>query len=212
MDIGSLRQEYLRAGLNRADLDQDPFKQFEHWFHQACEVKVPEPNAMSLATATAEGAPSIRTVLLKYFDREGLVFFTNFESRKSREIEQNPHVALLFFWADLERQIKIVGRAEKISTAETLKYFATRPRGSQLGAWCSQQSAVIGSRQLLEMKLDELKRKFRNHEVPLPSFWGGYRVAPHGFEFWQGRPNRLHDRFQYSRQGDGTWLIERLAP
>ncbi len=167
---------------------------------------------MSLATATAEAAPSIRTVLLKYFDRDGLVFFTNYESHKSREIEQNPQVALLFFWVDLERQIKIVGRAEKISTAESLKYFTTRPRGSQLGAWCSQQSSVISSRQLLEMKLDELKRKFREHEVPLPSFWGGYRVVPHGFEFWQGRPNRLHDRFEYSRQQDGNWLIERLAP
>jgi pyridoxamine 5'-phosphate oxidase len=212
MDIGDLRREYMQRGLRRADLESDPVDQFERWFHEACGSQVPEPNAMSLATVSSEGAPSLRTVLLKYFDRQGLVFFTNHESAKAQQIATNPQVALLFFWAELERQTKILGKAEKISTAESLRYFATRPRGSQIGAWCSRQSAVISSRQLLEMKLDELKRKFMNREIPLPSFWGGYRIVPHCFEFWQGRPNRLHDRFLYSRQENGSWIIERLAP
>jgi pyridoxamine 5'-phosphate oxidase len=212
MDIADLRREYMQRGLRRADLESDPFAQFEGWFHEACASQVPEPNAMSLATVSPEGAPSLRTVLLKYFDRQGLVFFTNHESTKARQIAANPQVALLFFWAELERQTKILGKAEKISTTESLRYFTTRPRGSQIGAWCSRQSSVISSRQLLEMKLDELQRKFMNREVPLPSFWGGYRVVPHCFEFWQGRPNRLHDRFLYSRQENGSWSIERLAP
>lgn len=212
MDIKDLRQEYRRTGLRRKDLKEDPLKQFELWFQQACEVNLPEPNAMSLATVSLTGEPSLRTVLLKYFDSEGFVFFTNYESTKARQIQDNPQVALLFLWVPLERQVKIVGKASKISTSESLKYFATRPRGSQLGAWCSQQSSVISSRQILEMKLDEMKRKFFNREVPLPSFWGGYRVVPHGIEFWQGRSNRLHDRFLYLRQEDGSWKIERLAP
>ena len=213
MDISDLRQEYTLKGLTREQLNQDPFKQFELWFQQACAANLPEPNVMSLATVSSTGQPSQRMVLLKYFDRRGLVFFTNYESKKSRQIEGNSQVSLLFFWLPLERQVKISGNAAKISTAESLKYFATRPRGSQIGAWCSQQSTVISSRKILELKFDEIKRKFQNQEIPLPSAWGGYRVVPHSFEFWQGRPNRLHDRFLYSRlNAESAWDIQRLAP
>ncbi|MDJ0536781.1 MAG: pyridoxamine 5'-phosphate oxidase [Xenococcaceae cyanobacterium MO_207.B15] len=213
MDIGNLRQEYALEGLRRKQLERDPFKQFELWFQQACAANLPEPNAMSLATASATAQPSQRMVLLKYFDRQGFVFFTNYESKKARQIEENPQVSLLFFWIGLERQVEICGNADKISTAESLKYFVTRPRGSQIGAWCSQQSTAISSRKMLEMKFDEIKRKFHNQEIPLPSAWGGYRVVPHSFEFWQGRPNRLHDRFLYSRScTESAWDIQRLAP
>jgi pyridoxamine 5'-phosphate oxidase len=212
MDIGNLRQEYALAELKRQDLYQDPFDQFELWFKQACDANLLEPNAMSLATASARAEPSVRIVLLKYFDREGFVFFTNYESRKAKQIQENPQVALLFFWAALERQVQILGTATRISTADSLKYFATRPRGSQIGAWCSQQSTAISSRKMLEMKFEEIKRKFLNRDIPLPSFWGGYRVFPHSFEFWQGRTNRLHDRFLYSPQADNSWAIQRLSP
>ena len=213
MDIGYLREEYTFKGLRREDLDDDPFQQFELWFKQACNANLPEPNAMCLATASATSKPSQRIVLLKYFDRQGFVFFTNYESQKAKEIEENAQVSLLFFWIGLERQLEISGKAIKISTGESLKYFATRPRGSQVGAWCSQQSMAISSRKILEMKFDEIKRKFQNREIPLPSSWGGYRVIPDGFEFWQGRPNRLHDRFLYSRSdSQADWKIERLAP
>lgn len=213
MDISDLRQEYTLKGLTREELNQDPFKQFELWFQQACDADLPEPNVMCLATVSPTGQPSQRMVLLKYFDRRGFVFFTNYESRKARQIEQNSQVSLLFFWVALERQIKICGNAAKIPTAESLKYFATRPRGSQIGAWCSQQSTVISSRTILELKFDEIKRKFQNREIPLPSAWGGYRVEPHSLEFWQGRPNRLHDRFLYSRlDAESAWDIQRLAP
>ena len=213
MDISDFRTEYVLQGLTREQLAPDPFKQFELWFQQACDANLPEPNAMSLATVSDTGQPSQRIVLLKYFDRQGLVFFTNYESKKARQIKANPQVSLLFFWVALERQVQISGKAIKISTAESLKYFATRPRGSQIGAWCSQQSTVISSRQMLEMKFDEMKRKFRDREIPLPSAWGGYRIVPHSWEFWQGRPNRLHDRFLYSRLDvESAWEIQRLAP
>ncbi len=213
MDISDIRQEYTLKGLSREELDRDPFKQFELWFQQACSANLPDPNAMSLATVSATGEPSQRMVLLKYFDRQGLVFFTNYESKKACQITENPQVSLLFFWTALERQVEIAGTANKIPTAESLKYFATRPRGSQIGAWCSQQSSAISSRKMLELKFAEIQRKFQNREIPLPSAWGGYRVIPHSFEFWQGRPNRLHDRFLYSRfNSESNWDIQRLAP
>jgi pyridoxamine 5'-phosphate oxidase len=212
MDIHKLRQEYTQAELRRKDLQADPFKQFELWFQQACHAELQEPNAMVLATASTTGEPSVRTVLLKYFDSQGFVFFTNYESRKARQISQNPQVSLLFLWLPLQRQVQITGRAEKVSTAESLSYFVTRPRGSQLGAWCSQQSSIISSQQLMSMQFEQMQQKFANREIPLPPFWGGYRVVPYRFEFWQGRPNRLHDRFQYLQQTDQSWEIQRLSP
>jgi len=211
MKLEELRKEYRQSGLRRADLHEDPFVQFERWFEQAVAAELTEPNAMSLATVSHDGEPSLRTVLLKFFDRGGFVFFTNHGSKKARQIEENPKVALLFPWLALERQLTIVGTAAKISTAQSMRYFASRPRGSQLGAWVSQQSTVISSRALLDMKLQEMRRRFRDGEVPLPSFWGGYRVVPRTFEFWQGRANRLHDRFLYTLD-EGSWSIERLAP
>lgn len=210
-DVSNLRREYCRAGLVLEDTEAEPVEQFRRWFDQALEVGLLEPNAMSLATVDAEGRPNVRTVLLKAYDRRGFVFYTNYGSRKADEIGGNPEVALLFPWLGLERQVKILGRAERVSTAESLKYFMSRPLGSRLGAWVSHQSQVIGSRQILEMKLDEMKRKFARGDIPLPDFWGGYRVVPRLFEFWQGRENRLHDRVQYRAEGD-AWMRERLAP
>jgi pyridoxamine 5'-phosphate oxidase len=193
-------------------LKENPFGQFALWFEQAMEAKVVEPNAMSLATTGADQKPLLRTVLLKSYDERGFVFFTNFESRKARQIAENANVCLLFPWLALERQVIIRGAAEKVSTAESLAYFVTRPRGSQLGAWVSAQSSVITTRSLLEQKWEEMKRKFSEGQVPLPSFWGGYRVVPADIEFWQGRASRLHDRFLYTREGHSAWRIDRLAP
>lgn len=212
MKLDDMREEYTRGELHRRDLDPDPVAQFTLWFDQACHAGIIEPNALSLATVGPDGRPTARTVLLKQYDARGFVFFTNLESRKSREIAGNPQVALLFPWIGLERQVVINGPAEKISPAETLAYFITRPLGSQLGAWASPQSRVVESRKFLEMKWDEIKRKFAAGQVPLPSFWGGFRVRPEQIEFWQGRQSRLHDRFLYSRADDGAWRIERLAP
>ena len=209
--IDQLRRVYVRNALERDDLDADPILQFQRWFEEACERIDTEPNAMTLATVDPQGAPAARIVLLKLFDREGFVFFTNLESRKAVHIEHNQAVALLFWWPELGRQIEIDGVAERISNAEAAKYFVTRPRGSQLGAWVSHQSEVLTSRKALEMKLDEIKRKFSKREVPLPSFWGGYRVVPSAIEFWQGQPDRLHDRFRYVLEGEG-WRMRRLAP
>lgn len=211
MDIGDLRREYTQDGLSRDRLAPDPFLQFEHWFTQANNAGVTEVNAMQLATANTQGRPSVRTVLLKSFDPQGFVFFTNYHSQKAHEMETNPQVAALFFWKELERQVEITGRAVKVSTLESLKYFTSRPRGSQLGAWVSAQSSIISNRKLLEMKLEEMKRKFGNGEIPLPDFWGGFRIIPDTIEFWQGRPNRLHDRFEY-RKRDESWEISRLSP
>lgn len=212
--VARLRAELMDLGLRRRDLDPDPIAQFERWFACACDTTIPEPNAMTLASVDAEGQPWLRTVLLKLYDQRGFVFFTNFGSAKARQIDSNNRVALLFPWVALARQVQINGRAERISTAESLSYFATRPRGSQIGAWASPQSQVIGSRSLLEQKVDQIKRRFGEGQVPLPDFWGGYRVVPERIEFWQGRYNRLHDRFRYSRTADGDqpWVIERLAP
>ena len=212
MDVSDLRRSTTGPALEREDLDDDPIVQFEHWFREACDSGRKDPNAMSLATVDPDGRPAARTVLLKYFDKKGFVFFTNLESTKAAQITQNCNVSLLFFWRELGRQVSVRGAAERLPTAETLKYFATRPRGSQIGAWVSAQSSVISSRTLLESKFDEIKRKFADKEVPLPSFWGGYRVVPTEIEFWQGRTNRLHDRFLFTRQDDGTWDVDRLAP
>ena len=212
MDIYQLREEYKQGELRRKDLQDDPFKQFETWFQQACNADLLEPNAMTLATVSEQGQPFMRTVLLKYFDHRGFVFFTNYESRKAHQIASNPRVSILFTWLALQRQIHITGTVEKVTTAESWEYFSSRPRGSQLGAWSSQQSSVISSRQLLLIQFEEIKRKFLNGEVPLPAFWGGYRIVPDSFEFWQGSPNRLHDRFLYSCQEDQSWGIQRLAP
>lgn len=213
MDLANLRNEYTLDGLRREQLQEDPFQQFELWFKQACDANLPEPNALNLATVSPEGQPTQRIVLLKYFDRAGFVFFTNYNSRKASQIKENNQVSLLFFWVGLQRQVQIGGKAEKVSTAESLKYFTTRPRGSQIGAWCSPQSSIISSRKILELQFEQMKTKFENREIPLPTSWGGYRVIPDSFEFWQGRENRLHDRFLYTRLEDQvSWEIQRLAP
>lgn len=211
MDIGDMRRDFESEGLDREQLDSDPVQQFEHWFNDAREAGILEPNAMSLATTGKDQQPDLRTVLLKYFDRQGFVFYTNYGSRKAGELEENPKAALLFPWIGLNRQVVVQGEVSRVSKTESLRYFASRPRGSQLGAWVSEQSRVISSRGLLEQKVAEIKRKFGDGEVPLPSFWGGYRVIPHRIEFWQGRPSRLHDRFEYLRSHDG-WTIQRLQP
>ena len=211
MDLAAFRKEYSDRGLTREELLTDPVAQFSEWFSQATELGLHEPNAMTLATVDASGMPYQRTVLLKYFDGDGFVFFTNYASRKAKQMEQNPKVSLLFPWITLERQVIIQGNVEKISTAESLKYFASRPRESQIGAWVSNQSEVITSRKFLMQKLAEIREKFAHGEIPLPSFWGGYRVVPQMIEFWQGGPARLHDRFLYRRNA-ATWEIDRLSP
>jgi pyridoxamine 5'-phosphate oxidase len=206
-----LRQQWMSRGLVRATLNPNPIKQFEYWYAEAIDSGIPEPNATSLATVDIDGQPWQRTVLLKLYDEAGFVFFTNYESAKARQIAANNRVGLLFPWVALGRQVKISGTAEKIPTAESLKYFASRPRGSQIGAWASPQSQIISSRSLLDAKIDEIRRKFSKGEVPLPSFWGGYRVTPFEIEFWQARECRLHDRFVYVKNG-ADWAIERRAP
>lgn len=212
MDIKGLRKEYANPVLTREMLDPDPYRQFERWFEQTCAAGLSEPNAMTLATVGADGQPTLRTVLLKLFDHDGFVFYTNYGSRKARQIAVNSRVALLFPWVKLARQVAITGVAEKVSLAESARYFASRPHESQLGAWISQQSAVLSSRQLLMNELEKIKARFKKGEVPLPDFWGGYRVRPASIEFWQGQTSRLHDRFLYTRQADASWTIERLAP
>lgn len=213
MDIGDYRREYMSAGLTREELDNDPIKQFETWFTQAKEAGIDDANALSLATFDPQEGPSVRTVLLKLFDEQGFVFFTNYNSRKSRQIELTGQAAMLFPWLPLNRQVKIEGRCERISSMESARYFASRPRGSQIGAWCSDQSEVIESRGFLEQKFREAAERFKSGGIPLPSFWGGYRLRPTLIEFWQGRENRLHDRFQFRRETQqDDWVIERLAP
>lgn len=212
MDLSHLRGKYITRGLDIKDLNPNPFLQFEKWFNDAMNEKLVEPNAFSLATVGTDMMPSIRTVLLKTFDEQGFVFFTNYKSKKAKQIEENPKAAALFPWLTLERQVKIEGSIEKISKTDSLKYFLSRPKGSQIGAWVSHQSEVISSRSLLEQKFDEMKKKFLKGEVPFPSFWGGYIIKPTKIEFWQGGQDRLHDRFVYELQDDNSWSISRLAP
>lgn len=212
MDIENFRREYLAGGLKREDLADDPLVQFRHWLDQTVASGLGDPTAMVVATVSPDGQPSQRIVLLKHIDEKGLVFYTNYGSRKAKEIAGNDHVSLLFPWNALERQVKICGRAEKISAAESLRYFLTRPRDSQLAAWASDQSRKISSRDFLMNQLAHMKEKYTEGEVPLPDFWGGIRVIPHEIEFWQGGEHRLHDRFVYELEGGGEWSIHRLAP
>jgi pyridoxamine 5'-phosphate oxidase len=211
-DLTGLRNEYVAHGLRRADLHPDPFHQFGAWFAAALAADIRDVNAMSLATATPAGKPSVRIVLLKGFDEHGFAFFTNYDSEKGRELEANPHAALVFYWVQLERQVRISGTVEKTSREDSAAYFHSRPVGSRLGAWASKQSEVVDARQVLDARLTEMTERYENGDVPLPPHWGGYRVKPDKFEFWQGRPNRMHDRFRYLRRADGSWQIDRLAP
>jgi len=210
-DLADLRREYEHDGLSREDLSPSPFEQFADWFEAIGKTEIADANAMVLATSTPDTGPTQRTVLLKYFGVEGFVFFTNLGSRKAQHIQAQSRVSLLFPWREMERQVEINGAATRISSAEALKYFSRRPRNSQLGAWVSHQSTVISSRAILENKLVEMLHRFADSAVPLPKFWGGFRVVPDRFEFWQGQPSRLHDRFQYLPDGDG-WSISRLSP
>jgi pyridoxamine 5'-phosphate oxidase len=210
--VARLRQEYTRAGLKESDADPDPIEQFRRWFDEALAADLHEPNAMTVATATPEGRPSGRIVLLKGFDERGFVFYTNYEGRKSGELETNPYAALVLYWGELERQVRIEGRVSRVSEEESDAYFAGRPRGSQLGAWVSEQSRPVEDRGALEERLRELEAEYEGREVPRPPFWGGYRVEPEVMEFWQGRENRLHDRLRYRRSDDEGWRRERLQP
>jgi pyridoxamine 5'-phosphate oxidase len=206
-----MRRPYGRGTLDLGDLLPDPIAQFKRWFDEAVGAGILDPNAMSLATATASGETSLRTVLLKAFNDEGFVFFTNLESTKARQIAENPNVSLLFPWLTLERQVIVNGTAARLPFADVVRYFVTRPRESQIAAWVSPQSRAIDARRVLEAKFEEMLRKFGAGEIPVPSFWGGYRVTPRTIEFWQGGEHRLHDRFLYRRGATG-WTVERLAP
>ncbi|HEY5752848.1 MAG TPA: pyridoxamine 5'-phosphate oxidase [Chthoniobacterales bacterium] len=213
IDPAELRREYARAGLRRSEMDPDPFREFAKWFDAAVASGNAEPNAMTLSTTNIDGFPSSRTVLLKVFDARGFCFFTNYGSRKARELAENPRASLTFFWYNLERQVSIAGSVERTSSEESAKYFHSRPRGSQLGALVSTQSEIIPNRAFLEQRLAELEAQYAGfNEIPLPDFWGGFRLKPVRFEFWQGRPNRLHDRFQYVLTDAGSWQMDRLSP
>jgi pyridoxamine 5'-phosphate oxidase len=211
VDASNLRKEYISAGLAKADLDPDPIVQFHEWFEKVIDADLHEPNAMILATATSDGKPSARTVLLKGYDERGFVFYTNYEGRKAGELETNSRCAILFYWGELERQVRIEGRASRLSGEESDAYFAGRPRGSRLGAWASEQSRPVEDRSILEERVRALEVEHEGREIPRPHFWGGYRVEPDTIEFWQGRESRLHDRLVYRRE-DGAWRIERLQP
>lgn len=211
MTVADLRCDYRLQALLETEVDANPIGQFQRWFEQALAAELPEPNAMTLATVTAEGKPAARMVLLKGFDQQGFVFYTNYLSRKGQDLSQAPWAALVFWWAELERQVRIEGQVTKVSAQETDTYFYSRPRGSQLGAWASEQSRVIGDRTILEHRLQELEQHYQDQPIPRPPHWGGYRLQPHRIEFWQGRPNRLHDRLCYQQEGE-LWTIERLSP
>ena len=212
MELEDLRREYLKGELRREDLLDDPIKQFQHWLDQALAAKIGDPTAMTVATVSSDGQPSQRIVLLKHVDADGFVFYTNLESRKAQELRVNAKVSLHFPWNGMDRQVKVRGVAARVSIAASLSYFLSRPRESQLAAWASEQSRPVSSRQLLMHQFNAIKTKFANGEIPLPDRWGGYRVKPHAIEFWQGGANRLHDRFEFTRQPDDHWVVERLAP
>ncbi|BAY36781.1 pyridoxal 5'-phosphate synthase [Nostoc sp. NIES-2111] len=209
--IADLRKDYTLEGLSKTEVDPNPFIQFKKWFEQALAAQLPEPNAMTIATTTPDGKPSARMVLLKDFDERGFVFFTNYNSRKGQELAANPQAALVFWWAELERQVRILGRVEKVSESESDYYFESRPAKSRLGAWASNQSEIIPTREVLEQRMQELQSKYENQEIPRPQHWGGLRVIPTEIEFWQGRSSRLHDRLLYTYV-DGSWKIQRLSP
>jgi pyridoxamine 5'-phosphate oxidase len=211
-DVGRLRKEYTRSGLRESDTDTNPIEQFRRWFDEALASNLHEPNAMTIATATPDGHPSARIVLLRGFDERGFVFYTNYEGRKGWELETNPYAALVFYWGELERQVCLEGRVGRIPDEESDAYFAGRPRGSQLGAWASEQSRPVKDRGTLEERLRELETEYEGREVPRPPFWGGYRLEPEIMEFWQGRENRLHDRLVYRRSEERGWRRERLQP
>lgn len=210
--IKKLRREYVGQPLSEAEVDHDPVLQFESWFEDALRAKIPDPHAMVLATVSASGTPSARVVLLRDFGKNGLVFFTNYRSRKGIEIMSNPAVAAVFFWVELDRQVRVEGRVKKVSVEESDKYFHSRPRESQLAAWASNQSEAIDSRAELEKLFKDFKLEFRGRSVPRPDYWGGFRIVPTSYEFWQGRANRLHDRVRYHFDRSGSWVIQRLAP
>jgi|TARA_B100001093_G_C26398093_1_gene830044 pyridoxamine 5'-phosphate oxidase len=212
MNLGNLRESYTQASLNKKQVNIDPLDQFSEWFKDARNAKLKEPNAMNLSTVDAEGQPSVRTVLLKSIADDGFVFYTNYKSRKSVNISLNSKVALHFLWLPLERQVSIQGTAEKISQEDSLSYFLSRPRGSQLGAWVSDQSREISSKELLVEKMNALLDKFGDGEIPIPEFWGGFKVKPNKIEFWQGGEDRLHDRIEYFQGLEGNWKIRRLCP
>jgi pyridoxamine 5'-phosphate oxidase len=210
--VADLRKDYTLQELNETDVAPNPFIQFQKWFDEALLAQLLEPNAMTVATATTDGKPSARMVLLKDFDERGFVFFTNYNSHKGQELAENPQAALVFWWAELERQVRICGHVEKVSENDSDRYFQSRPFNSRLGAWASNQSEVIESRIILEQRLQELKAKYENQDIPRPPHWGGLRVIPTEIEFWQGRSSRLHDRILYTRLDDGDWKIQRLSP
>ncbi|HEU5347359.1 MAG TPA: pyridoxamine 5'-phosphate oxidase [Ktedonobacterales bacterium] len=212
MSFADLRKEYMERGLDEGDIDADPIRQFQMWFDAARDALLLEPNAMALATVAPDGRPSLRMVLLKGVSERGFAFYTNYESRKGHELAERPWAALTFFWPELERQIRIEGRVERVSAEESDAYFHSRPIGSQISAVASQQSTVIAGREVLEQRVAELSARYQSQEIPRPHNWGGFRVVPDVIEFWQGRPNRLHDRLCYRLQADGHWHIERLSP